>query len=204
MRVIETVTLCAVLFLSVGLAGCNCTQKITMLEPDGKDADLIRTTYRAVDCLLCQMPGKTAIDPDRRMLVATVVNLDAVNDTSSFGRLIGEFLSGRLAQKGYSVTHLTVRRGSVAINDDGQFLLSRDVKKLAHDHNTGSVLVSTYLLTPDEVYLSLKLVNAEANTLVAAVDFEIPKGPRTSALLGGGGGSSSIASPYREDRWHRK
>ncbi|MCK4341743.1 MAG: hypothetical protein KAY37_08480 [Phycisphaerae bacterium] len=204
MRVVETVTLCAVLFLGIGIVGCDCTQHITMLEPDGKDADLIRTTYRAVDCLLCRMPGKTSIDPDRRMLVATVVNLDAVNDTSSFGRLIGEFIAGRLAQQGYSVVHLTVRQGSVAINDSGQFLLSRDVKKLAKDHNTGSVLVSTYTLTPDKVYLSLKLVNVEANTLVAAVDLVVPKGPRTSALLGGSTASSSIIGPYYEDRWHRK
>ena len=187
----------ALLALALGCTGCDCACRITKLDPDRKDADLIGTNYRAIDCLLEHMPCKTAPDPNRRMLVATVVNLDDVKDSSTFGRLTGELLAARLAQHGYSVVHMTIRKGSVVIKDEGEFLLSRDIKELATDYNAASVLVSTYTLSPDKVFVSLKLVNAEANTVVAAVDYTIPKGPRTVALLGGGsGGGAKPADPF--------
>ncbi|MBN2446636.1 MAG: hypothetical protein JXO22_07920 [Phycisphaerae bacterium] len=179
-----------------GASGCACPYRVVKLERGGKDADLVRTTYQAVDCLLYLMPADSAPDPKRRVLVATSVNLDEVRDTSTFGRLNGELLAARLAQKGYSVVHLTIRQGSVAINDQGQFALSRDIQKLAANYDTGAVLVSTYTLAPEKVFISLKLVNAEANTVVSAIDYAIPKGPQTQALLGGGGTASSGGSYY--------
>ena len=154
------------------------------MDQSGDDANLIRTTYNAVDCLLELMPEKSSPDPHRRVLVATVVDLDQLESTSTFGRLTGEFIAARLTQKGFSVVHLTIRKASIVVTREGQFLLSRDIKKIAEEHNTGSVLVSTYTLAPYEVFMSLRLVNAEANTMVAAIDFSIPKGPQTKSLLG--------------------
>jgi len=181
--------------VAVGLfSGCPCVDRIVELECDGKDADLIATTYNAVDCLVDVMPGKTAPDPNRRMLVATVVNLDQVERTSTFGRLTSELAVARLAQRGYSVVHLNIRRGSVVINQEGQFLLTRDMRKLMEDYNAGSILVSTYTLAPQRVFMSLRIVNAEACTVVSGVDYALPLGTQTRVLLGMK--PNATASPY--------
>lgn len=175
-----------ILGLLVGLGaatGCMCPHNIAEFKHHGdKDADLIKTSHNAIDCLLQQAPG---LDPTKRVLVATAVDLDNLNRTSRFGRMIGEFLATRLTQRGHMVVHATARKGSLAINEEGQFLLSRDIKKLASDYRTGSVLVSTYSLSPDRVFVSLKLVMAESQCLLSAVDFELPRGPETNALLNG-------------------
>lgn len=162
----------------------NCQRRILVYDPIASrralDVDPIRTVYNAVDCLLGQAPQT---DPNRRILVASAVNLNEVENTSTFGRLTGEFLTTRLAHHGYTVVHLTVRQGSVVINKEGNFILSRDVEKLAQDYNAVAVLVSTYTLAMDKIYMSLKLVDATDSELLAAVDYAIPNGPRTLALL---------------------
>lgn len=189
--------------LGFSLAGCDCAQRITVTDGScHKDADLIQTTYRAVDCLV----SKTGADPSRRVLVATVVNLDNVKDTSTFGRLLGEFLAARLTHHGHPVVHMTVRQGSVLIKPEGEFLLSRDMRELARDYDAQAVLVSTYTVSSDKVFVSIKLVRAEDSTITAAIDFAVPKGPRTTELLGSTTGESptvDVGTP-RSDSYYRR
>lgn len=183
MRGIAILLTGALVFFAFSCGGCVCPNRITAFEhPDDKDADLIRTTYNAVDCLQ-KMQRFPLVDPNRRILVADVVNLDNLDSTSAFGRLVAELLSARLTHRGYSVVHTTVRRGSVVITPDGEFLLSRDMKVLAENYNAMAVLVSTYTIASDKVYLSVKLVNVPTCEMVAAVDYAMPLGPRTTALL---------------------
>jgi TolB-like protein len=181
-RMLAAVCLVAVL---LGSIGCNCRSCIVAYDPVHKcvrrDADLIETSYNAVDCLLARTPRT---DPNRRILVATTVNLDDLTHTSTFGRVIQEFFATRLAHRGYSVVHMTVRHGSVLINPEGEFLLSRDMKELAEDYNAASVLVSTYTWALDKIYISLKLVDAPTGEVVAAVDYTVPQGPRTRRMFG--------------------
>lgn len=195
------------LVVAFGLAGCTIrTSQIAVYDNYGdRDVDLIQTAYNAIDHLLEQT---ARVDPARPILVATVVNLDDVEDTSTFGRLTGQFLASRLAHHGFAVVHTTVRQGSVVIKQEGEFLLSRDVQELAADYNAAAVLVSTYTLGLDNVYLSVKLVNAPGSQVVAAVDYAIPKGPRTRSMLGlppdSGSGNVHAADVHTfGDDWER-
>ena len=69
------------------------------------------------------------------------------------------------------------------INGSGEFLLSRDMQQLALDYNAGAVLVSTYSVALDKVYVNIQLVNVNHNAVVASTMFDIPLGPRTLSLL---------------------
>ena len=46
-------------------------------------------------------------------------------------------------------------------------------------------MVSTYSVTPDKVYVTVELINVDYNTVVAAVTYDVPLGPRAIALLTG-------------------
>jgi hypothetical protein len=178
------------------VTGCEHSSKsITVIDESPRyttrDADLIATNYNAVDFLL---RGRHADIANKRILVATVVDLDDVCDTSTFGRLTGELLASRLVHHGYAVVHMTVRRDKVVINDEGEFLLSRDMRNLARDFNASAVLVSTYTPTMDRVYLSVKLANAVDGALLAAIDYAIPNGRRTRGLLNYRKSRTTVAS----------
>jgi hypothetical protein len=73
----------------------------------------------------------------------------------------------------------------VPITSDGEFLLTRDARDLATKFNAGAALVSSYSIAIDRVYVQCSLINVDQNTVVGAVQFDMPLGPRTEALLKG-------------------
>ena len=174
----------ALILVAVGVGGCCkepcCIATYDVYDKCYWDVDPIQTAYNAIDCLLRQTSRS---DPTRRVLVATAVDLDDLQRTSRFGRMTSQFFASRLAHHGYSVVHMTLRKSSVVIRGDGEFLLSRDMKDLTDDYDAGAVLVTTYTAVVDRVYITVKLVNAASSELLGAVDYAIPRGRRTQELL---------------------
>lgn len=162
----------------------SCTSSITVYEDaDKTEADLIATCYNAVDQLLGK--GTDDLSRDRRVLVGTLVDLNNMERTSMFGRVMSELLSSRLTQRGYKVIQANIRDKSVLVRPgEGQFLLTRDMKELAQDYNVGAVFVGTYGRAGDKVYISVRIVNADYNTTSAAIDFDLPVGSRVAGLFG--------------------
>jgi hypothetical protein len=144
---------------------------------------LIGICYDAVDDLLDQHSDQKDIG---RILVATMVDINDVDRTTMFGRQTAEFLAARLTQQDYDVIHATIREDRLIVKSEGQFLLSRDVAALAVDYNARSVLVATYGVVKDIVYVSLKLVSTVDDATLAATDFTVPRGKVVDELLATG------------------
>src|SRR5580765_5293936 len=107
---IRSFALFAGLVCTAALVGCAptcntegyCSNAIVV--PRGaKDADLIHTNYNAIDQLL---HNAHCVHKDDRVLVATLVDLSDLHDTSVFGRVAAEQLGGRLTQRGCSVVYV--------------------------------------------------------------------------------------------------
>ena len=126
-------------------------------------------------------------DSSLPVLYSTTVDLNDFDKTTNFGRLMSEALATALTQHWKNkVIKTTLRQGSMPIVPrQGQFLLSRDLQELALDYNAGAVLLSTYSVALDKVYVTVELVNVHHNAVVASCMFDIPLGPRTLALLRG-------------------
>ena len=79
---------------------------------------------------------------------------------------------------------MTIRSTDIPIiPQEGEFILSRDVRDLAQSINTSAVLVSTYSVSIDKVYINAQLVDADTNSIVGAVSYSLPMGPRTRTML---------------------
>jgi hypothetical protein len=168
-----------------GCSGPACVVVMDRKAPE-RDADLIKTTQNAVDGLVLRPnPGCVTRHTCARVIVATPVNLDDLSETSTFGRLLGEIIAGRMAHWKFTVVQMYLRQGDVRIREDGAFSLSRDVNELAKNYDASLVVVGTYTVATDKIYLSLKIVSLEQNGIIGAIDVGIPKGPRTVALLSG-------------------
>jgi len=185
---------------------------ITVLEPvqtslPTVDANYERTAFNAISHMLAtarppqgnhveetQEPlhdlglvAFDAFDSTLPVLYATTVDLNDFDKTTNFGRLMAESLATALTQHWENkVIKATLRQGSMPILPrQGEFLLSRDMQELALDYNAGAVLLSTYSVALDKVYVTVELVNVHHNAVVASCIFDIPLGPRTLALLKG-------------------
>lgn len=172
----------------------DAQERIMELDPSPTvcpivDANYEKSTYNAISHLLATAhppAGQLEVfNPDRPVLYSTTVNLNDYSNTTNFGRLHGELFASALVQHWQNdLVKMTLRQSSAPIiPQQGEFLLSRDVQNLAVDYNAGAVLVSTYSVSIDKVYINLQLINVDYNTVVASASYSIPLGPRTRGML---------------------
>lgn len=172
------------------MTGCNQNRDFSFTAPDARvdslprDLDIVAVNHSAADAMLGQ--AGEAIKPSLPILVTSFVNIDDLNDTSSFGRIVGEQVGSRITQKGYTISELRFRQGSYVLvqKKKGEFVLTRNVKKLLRNHHAQAILVGTYAVADNIVYVTTKLISPANNDVIASSDYSLPLGPNTRRLLG--------------------
>ncbi|HIJ83028.1 MAG: hypothetical protein HW380_1524 [Magnetococcales bacterium] len=150
---------------------------------------LIEFTYPAADQLVFNL-GRgidQQLNPlrmDRPLLVASFVELDRLEKTSTFGRLVAEQMASRLTQKGFSLIELKLREQLYIQSGAGEFALSRELQKISRERDAQALLVGTYSQVNDFVYVSAKIVRSDGH-VYAAHDFAIPRGHLVEPIVKG-------------------
>ena len=144
-------------------------------------ANLVEANERAADALLLDAP----LDARQPVLVATLVNVDRLTESSRLGRIFAEQIAGRLAQRGLRVTEVKLRDNLLLQPGQGELLLPREVREVSQAQDAQAVVVGTYAVSATRVYISLKLVNPVGNTAVAAHNYAVPMDEDVRALLVG-------------------
>jgi len=159
------------------IAASNVTGFMGRANSDYTDNDLARETYVTVDRILDQtnMLEGTPIP----VIVATIANIDKMEKTDTFGRVVSEQVSSRLAQRGLTISELKLRK-SVNIKqgikdrtEGGEFMLSRDIDDIRTEYKVGYVLTGTYGVAGDEVMVNLKMLDIQSGHIVGASDFSV-------------------------------
>jgi TolB-like protein len=117
------------------------------------------------------------------MLVATIADINALEQSTPLGRLITEHLSSRLSQTGNAVVEMKLRSNVFVRNDQGEFLLTREFKELARSHNASAVVVGTYTDGGTFVFVSLKLIDPASGIIQSAHDYALPLDRQVRRLI---------------------
>ena len=146
-----------------------------------ESSEFTQAHYAAADKLMTA----TAVPVDRGvpLLVATLVNIDSMNQSSRLGRLVSEQVGSRLTQLGFSVVEMKLRSNVYIREGTGELLLSRDVRDLSKNHNAQVVVVGNYAVAAGYIYLTLKAVTVVDNRVIAAVNYLLPLNENNKALL---------------------
>ncbi len=169
----KTLTLFYVSLLTVAIAGCASI---------GKDYNLVSSSYSAADKLL-KAARQNGIDTKQVILVTSFVNIDNVQQSSTFGRMTAEQIGSRLVQRGYKVIEMKMR-GTVFVQEKtGELLLSRQLRQITLQHDAYAVVVGTYGASKGTVYVTAKLVRAADNVILSSYDYRLPMGPDTKKML---------------------
>lgn len=167
------------------LAGCaSDSQYSRPPEPTYETAarnELVSTNYRAADHLLNQV---RSYEDDGPMLVATLVNIDALDRSSTLGRLISEQVAARFAQQGRRMIELKLRNNMYMRKSEGELALTREITEVARQHNAKAVLLGSYGLSGDSVFINLKVVQPGSTLVLAAYDYVLPLNREIRSLLG--------------------
>ena len=149
--------------------------------PPPLPADVLQANEQAADALL----ERSGLDMRSTVLVATLVGVDRLNESSRLGRLFSEQIAGRLVQRGVRVSEVRLREGLVLQPGQGELLLSREVREVSQAQNAQAVVVGTYAVSASVVYISLKLVNPVGNQVIAAHNYAVPADENVRTLLAG-------------------
>lgn len=169
----------AALPLALPLAGCASYYYGGGGLPDLLKTDPLEANYRAADQLL-----QTArIDPALPLVVATLVSVDRMHESSRLGRLFSEQVASRLVQRGLNVVEPTLRETLALQRDQGVLLLSRELREVARSHAAQAVVVGTYAASATTLYVNLKMVVPTGNSVVAASDYALPLDDNLRTLL---------------------
>lgn len=141
-------------------------------------ADQIDTYYRGSN------PGPIG--------VTTLVNLDDLYTTSSFGRVYAEQLISELAMRGYDVIELRHADALQFLSDRGEFALSREAGMVRRSRELSGVVVGTYVASPIRVYVNARLIDPSTSMVLSAGSVEMEKTKEIGKLLRVGGFPASL------------
>jgi len=181
----------SLIFITIQLNGCahrmaygDCNYRVKTGECQQnlvQDSDITAASSAAVDNLMHYFPAWQT--PNLRILVTTIADIDDLNDSTSFGRLLGEQISARLAQIGLTVVEAKFYQGLSFIPHTGEFILSRELREWGQIRHADVFVAGTYAVGKDTVYITLKMLNFTDSHILSSYAYTLPIGQNTLALL---------------------
>ncbi len=178
-----TWTFFTVSWLCIGLIGCTVAVR---------DQNLVTASYKAADALiegakdlyLLDNPRKKGIYTKQPILVTSFVDIDNLQKSSTFGRVIAEQIGSRIAQQGYKVIEMKMRTGSIFVQEHtGELVLSRELREISYQHDAYAVVVGTYGDSKESAYVTAKLVRAKDSVVLSSYDYRVSVGSNTKQML---------------------
>ena len=134
--------------------------------------NLIESNYNAADQLLCSVKDK--LPAGSPVIMATVVNIDAIENSSTLGRAISEQIATRLVQAGMKTIEIKFRDNIYVKQNEGELALTREIGKIAQSHKAKAIVVGTYATSNASVFVNLKVIDPTTNIVMGATDYVIP------------------------------
>ncbi len=160
----------------------GCIAPYTSARSDAWDGNLVTVGYMMADRLAENVAQ--SLGPSDTLIVASFVNVNNLEESSSFGRIIAEQIASRFTQRGRPVIELKLRQNSIFIREgQGEFMLSRDLREISKTHNAAAVVVGTYAAGGDRLYVSARMVRPTDNMVISGCDYGIPMAPMTMATM---------------------
>ena len=181
------------------LMGCVAQQTVTPTATplENWHGELMKAAYAIVDQL--DYYAAQSLGPSSPLIVASFVNVDDLEESSSFGRMIAEQVASRFTQKGQPVIELKLRQNSIFMSKGkGEFMLSRDLREVSRTYNAAAVVVGTYAEWGDRLYVSARVVRPADNLILAAADAGIPMGDQATNAMYRQWGFPELSSGHRQ------
>jgi len=99
--------------------------------------------------------------------LTSFVDLHNFDSTSHFGRTLSEAFFDELYIRGFSISDFRGQE-TISINENGEYLLTRNIKKLNKEIGSGHALVGTYSVFERKVLINVRVVDLMSGKVVAS------------------------------------
>ena len=123
------------------------------------------------------------------VVVATLSNIDVMEHTNRFGRVLTEQISSRVSQLGMTTSELKLRKSLNVkqtignMSQGGEYILSRDINDIRTEYKVGYALTGTYGIAEENVMVNLKLIDIKSGHIIAATDYNVDIDDDVEALI---------------------
>ena len=146
-------------------------------------SDVLEASYAAADLMASGLRTKSQ-KINASIIAASFVNINDLEESCPLGRIVSEQISSRMAQNGFRILDMKLRQNTVYIKErKGEFLLSREIKKISEAHSSGYVIVGTYTVAERSIYICARIVNTTDNSIVTGYDYQLERNFQTESLL---------------------
>ncbi len=112
------------------------------------------------------------------------VNVNNLKVSCPLARQMTEEISTILVSAGYRVQEIRKGKEILFQEQQGEMLLTRDTGQLAKRHvSSVAVLTGTYVITPEQVRFSMRLLHTPSNEVLAMASATVPITPDVRPLL---------------------
>ena len=81
------------------------------------------------------------------------------------------------------MVEMKLRNRAYMLKDQAELMLTREVGELVTSHNAQAVIVGTYAVSRDQVYINLKVIQPQRRIVLAAHDYTLPLNDENRLLL---------------------
>ena len=138
-----------------------------------RDSINVKTTTKIVDTVnviaqqLIETMHSKHLGDIGSVAITSFVDLDQLNKTTHFGRVLGESFFNALDKRGIQVMDLRGEK-ALTINGSGEFFLSRNIKKLHSPLKNKYVLVGTYAKIQEGVLINSRVIDNASGIVIAS------------------------------------
>ena len=173
------ILVCSSILLLGFMAGCS-----TYSSEPGYENYLYEKTYKTG--VIAEHLIRPLVPPrynrNEVIVVTSYVKLAKFTETSNFGLVMGEQMLSRLASYGFRVRETRIKNVFYQ-GGNGEFALSREFARIAHEMDADLVLVGTYMETRQHVLLNTRLVDFKNNEVISSYDCQVLKTDDIIGLL---------------------
>lgn len=145
------------------------------------DGDMMATTRKASNHLMAHAPYLK--NDHRAILITSIADITNLDSSSAFGLMVSEQIGDRFAHYGFPVVDLRTRKDVKVREENGEYMLSRDIRKISKEHAADAALVGTYAVGGEHVYVSTRLIRPQDNRILSSYNFKLPLGPDVRKMI---------------------
>lgn len=146
------------------------------------ETNIIAINHAAADSLVKK--AQSQLSPERPILIATIVKIDALDSSSTLGRVSSENIASRVTAAGFKVIEMKFGNSVYMKQNEGEMVLTREISNIAKTHNVQAVMVGSYGVGTESVYVNIKLVRPGSESgVIAAMDYSIPRTKEVDEML---------------------
>ncbi len=166
--------------LALLLSGCAVAEEVQTTLFDTTKVNLTESTYAATDMLAPQ--AKARITQNTPIRIAPLTDVATPNETTAFGTQVANQIGSRLVQLGYNVQSVAAPplalSGSPAVLTPVELSAAPKVTqgpvKASVGRGGDCVVGGTYTRMKNTILVSLRIVQAPDQRIIAAYDYNIP------------------------------